>query len=225
MTQKQFKAIEDIMVAGMQESVHDTGHIYRVLYGALRIAKTEPEADVDVVILSALLHDIGRVGEAENPGIGHAKLGAGMAYDILIKEGWDEKVAAHVRDCVRTHSYKAGDAPKTLEAKILFDADKLDLAGALGSARALLFGAEIGEPFYLVGEDGLPTKGDPREGPSLFREYNRKLKKLHERFYTEKGKKLAEKRQKAMDAYFGAMMDEVNKGYEKGTALLREALG
>ncbi|MDL2295105.1 HD domain-containing protein [Ruminococcaceae bacterium OttesenSCG-928-D13] len=225
MTKKEFGALERVMLKSMQRSVHDTGHIYRVLYYALRIAKTEPRANLDVVITAALLHDIGRAKQDDYPGLGHAELGARMAWDILRKHGTSEKTAAHVRDCIRTHSYKGGKKPATLEAKILFDADKLDLTGAVGSARALLFGAEIDEPFYLTGPDGQPTPGKPDEGPSLLREYNRKLKHLHTKFFTAKGRALAKKRQKAMDAYFTAFEKEIRGGYKKGQKLLDEVLG
>lgn len=220
MTKAQFKAAEAVMLRSMQNSVHDTGHVYRVLYAALRIAKTEPRADSEVVILAALLHDIGRAAEAKHPGLGHAELGARMAWDALNKLGYGEKTVRQVCGAIRTHSYKNGQKPQSLEAKILFDADKLDLAGAVGCARALLFGAEIDEPFYLVGKDGLPTPGTPKEGPSLYREYNRKLKQLYKKFYTKKAKSMAAKRQKTMDAWFAAFQKEIGGGYAKGLALL-----
>lgn len=220
MTREQFDAAERVMLQSMQQSVHDTGHVYRVLWGALRIAKTEPMADVDVVILSALLHDIGRLNEEKTPGKGHAAVGAQMAGPILQDLGWSKEKISHVQACIRTHSYKRGLTPQTLEGKILFDADKLDLTGAVGTARALLFGAQIDEPFYLVGADGLPTKGHKTEGPSLLREYDRKLKKMEDKFYTKKARKIARKRQKTMDRWFCEFKKEINKGYNKGTALL-----
>lgn len=120
MTKEQFAAAEEVMLQGMQQSVHDTGHIYRVLWGALRIAQTEPMADLDVVILSALLHDIGRLNEEKTPSKGHAAVGANMAGPILQRLGWDKATTAHVQACIRTHSYKQGITPQTLEAKILF---------------------------------------------------------------------------------------------------------
>lgn len=223
MTRREFEAVETEMLKGMQRSVHDTGHIYRVLYGALRIAATEPKADRDIVILAALLHDIGRAAE-KRPGVGHAEAGAGMAYDMLRRAGWGESAAAHVRNCVRTHSYKGGQKPQSIEAKILFDADKLDLAGAVGCARALLFGAQIDEPLYRLGPDGLPSPGLPGEESSILREYNRKLKHLPEKMFTAEGRRLAAKRQKAMDDYFAALAKEIYSGYKKGAKLLSAEL-
>lgn len=224
MTQEQFAATEAFMKRNMQQSVHDEGHIARVLYAALCIAKTLPAANIDVVILSALLHDVGREAERLNREVHHAVMGAQMAFDFLQQQAWPQTTAAHVRDCILTHSYSAGGEPQTLEAQILFDADKLDLSGAIGCARSLLFGAEIGEPWYCLDKNGLPLPGKKTKEASLFREYNKKLSKLEDKFYTEKAKKIAKKRQKTMDAYFKAMMDEVNLLYKDGVELLQETL-
>jgi uncharacterized protein len=224
MTQNQFIVTEAFMKQNMQQSVHDEGHIHRVLYAALRIAKTLSAANIDVVILSALLHDVGRETERLNPKVHHAAAGAQMAFDFLQRQGWPQTTAAHVRDCILTHSHRAGGKPQTLEAQILFDADKLDLSGAIGCARSLLFGAEIGEPWYRLDKNGLSLPSEKSEEPSLFREYNKKLSKLEDKFHTGKAKKVAKKRQKTMDAYFKAMMNEVNSLYEDGVKALQETL-
>lgn len=207
-----------------EDPEHDAGHVYRVLWNALRIAKTEPAANRDVVIISALLHDIGRPQAVQQPGLSHAEAGAHLAREGLLRLGWDVDTVMHVGDCVATHSYKKGVPPQSLEAQVLFDADKLDLSGAVGVARAMLFGAQIDEPLYLLDGVGMPTPGKAEEGPSLRREYHRKLSGLAGRFFTAEGKRLAVKRQKVMDAYFEAMEEEIDKGYRKGMRLLAKAL-
>lgn len=220
MKRTRFRQAEEYMQQCMQHSVHDTGHVYRVVYTALRLLKNQPAANAEVVVLAALLHDIGRKEAAGKKGVSHAAAGAAMAYDFMMEGGWPKITAEHVRDCISTHSHKAGLTPATLEAKLLYDADKLDLTGAVGTARALLFGAEISEPLYRVGRGGLPTKGKKSEPPSLLREYRRKLRHMESLFYTKQAKKIARKRQKAMDAWFTALRDEVTGTYEKGTVLL-----
>lgn len=224
MKRQEFERARSYMQSCMQQSVHDTNHVDRVVHNALRIAATLPKADITIVLMSALLHDIGRAQAAAKKGLGHAEAGADMARAFLLKSRWSPKQAEHVHDCILTHSYKAGRTPKSIEAKIVFDADKLDLTGAIGTARALLFGAEIGEPLYVLGKNGLPTPGKPQEGPSLLREYNRKLKILSQKFYTPEGKRLAAKRQIAMDRYFKALRKELDKNYKKGSALLQKHL-
>lgn len=223
MKASQFRHAERYMHSCMQDTVHDTAHIYRVLYTALRIAKSEPAADQDVVMLAALLHDVGREA-ARTSGEKHAPLGAQMAHAYLLKAGWPEATAAHVRDCVHTHSYKGGLEPQALEAKILFDADKLDLTGAVGTARAIQFGEQIGEPLYTLGEDGQPLPGKPEERPSLLREYCRKLRHLPGRFYTKKAAAIARRRQQITDDYFEALRSEVQGVYKKGARRLAQAL-
>lgn len=224
MTKDQFKSVESYMLECMVDYVHDESHIYRVLNFALRIAETLPEADKDVVILSALLHDIGRRDEAKNKVICHAVAGSEEAYQFLVENGWSEKTAKHVSDCILTHRYKAKRFPTSLEAKIMFDADKLDLTGAMGVARAILFGGQIGEPFYLIGGDGMPTNGDTNEEPSLYRQYNRLLRFIGTKFYTKEATRIAQEQQQIMDMYFQAMFQEVGENYTQGKRLLKEYL-
>lgn len=213
MKQKQFERMEAIMAQQMQ-SDFETGHVQRVLHAALRIAATEPDADPDVVILAVLLHDVGRMAPDAAPGANHAELGAEMAREILLREGWDEDIAAHVHSCVQSHSYGKKHPPRSIEAKILYDADKLDLCGATGAARSLLLWGHT--PWYRVDVRGNLHFGDKNKGSALFWEYERKLKRLPERFYTKKGKKMAQKRQKALKSFFKALRKELKRGHLKG---------
>lgn len=218
-----YQKAESYMQRCMQQNVHDTAHVYRVLYNGLRIAQTLPAANREVVILSCLLHDIGREG-AKDSMESHATIGAQMAYRFLTRHKAPKEICTHVRNCIVTHSHKQGLEPESLEAKILYDADKLDLTGAIGTARAMLFGAEINEPLYLLGPNGLPAPGKKTEEPSLLREYGRKLKNMPELFFTDEGKRLAAKRQTAMDAYFKALKREIKSTYKKGMPLLEQEL-
>lgn len=218
----QFKQINQYMERCMQQNIHDAAHSKRVFYLALRIAEAEPKADRDVVMAAALLHDIGRKNAEKNPEISHAQLGGDMAYAFLRELGWPRGKAGHVRECIHTHSRKGGRAPQSLEAKILFDADKLDLSGAVGVARVILFGGQIAEPFYTLAPNGMPRPGKVDEAPSLLREYSRKLKNADRKLYTKKGKKMSKKRQKQMDVYFSAFRREINSTYKKGENILNK---
>ncbi|MEG1604946.1 MAG: HD domain-containing protein, partial [Clostridia bacterium] len=209
MTQAEFAQIERFMQASMQDAVHDQLHVYRVLNYALQIAEATPGADMDVVIISALLHDIGRAAEMRDPSLCHARVGSQMAHEFLLARGDQADVARRVADCIRTHRYKNGAPPQSPEARILFDADKLDLIGTVGVARAILFGGQIDEPLYLLDEQNDPTEGLPSEGASLFREYNRKLSSLWTKLYTAKAREIAKAQQKTMDAYFQSLFQEV----------------
>ena len=57
----------------MSDAAHDKQHVYRVLYNAVEIAKTERGANYDVLIAACLLHDIGRKEQFEDPSKDHAE--------------------------------------------------------------------------------------------------------------------------------------------------------
>ncbi|MCT4618843.1 MAG: HD domain-containing protein [Marinisporobacter sp.] len=220
MKREEFQRIESFMLKNMDDTVHDCLHVYRVLNYAIQIADAIEKVDTEVVIISALLHDIGRADEMRNPSLCHAEIGSEKAKKFLIDNGYCEEKANHIANCIITHRYKKNREPQTIEAKITFDADKLDLTGTVGVARAILFGGQIKEPLYLVGEDRLPTKGLPSEGASLFREYNRKLNKLFLKLYTEKAKEIGREQQKTMDLYFVNLFKEVNRNYSNSKKLM-----
>ena len=217
-----YNLIRDYMQECMKDTVHDQLHVSRVIHYAVRIANKIPEADYDVVIVAATLHDIGRVEEQNDPLLCHAEIGAKKAYEFLINNGYTEKFASHVSDCIHTHRYKKGLIPQNIEAKIVFDADKLDLIGAVGSARAILFGGQIDEPFYCIGENQLPTEGTPEESPSLFREYHRKLRYLSEKLYTSAAQEIAKKQQSIMNQFFEDMIQEVENNYQTGMSIMEQ---
>lgn len=227
MDRELYKKTEEYMLGCCTPCVHDASHVYRVLYAALAIAKGEGEKNIhmDVLVLACLLHDVGRIREEEVPHRSHADIGAEMAWNFLSENGFDKMTAAHVRDCVRTHSSHGSKEPQSIEAKILFDADSLDLTGALGCARAMRYGALIKEPLYLL-ERGTkqPVPGSHRGAPSLMREYNRRLKNMPDSFYTKTGKAMAKKRQKTMDAYFKALKTEIATMHMQGQPALEQFL-
>ena len=83
MTRKCYEAIEHYMLTTMDDSAHDAEHVYRVLYNALEIAKTEPGTDMDILICACLLHDIGRPDQVADPRVCHAEVGSEKAYRFL----------------------------------------------------------------------------------------------------------------------------------------------
>ena len=176
MDRAEFQAIEGYMLQQMADMAHDAQHVYRVFYTALDITGRETEADRDIVAAAALLHDVGRAAQARDPALCHAQVGSEMAYRFLTRElGWDEGRAGHVRACVLTHRFRSDRPPESLEAKIVFDADKLDVTGAIGVARTLMYGGQVGQGLYRLDQDGKVLTG-AETAPSFFREYNFKLR-------------------------------------------------
>lgn len=216
MTNQVYQLLEDYMLSCMGDSAHDKEHIYRVLYSALEIAKEERDVDYDILICACLLHDIGRREQFENPSLCHAQVGSEKAYRFLVEHGFEENFAAKVRHCILAHRYRNNNVPKTVEARILFDADKLDVTGAIGIARTLFYKGQVSEPLYNVDEEGRVQDGTWDTSPSFFQEYKIKLENIYSHFYTEKGAQMAQARRQAAADYYENLLNEVRPIYEKG---------
>lgn len=220
MLKSDYNAIESYMAECMNDSSHDREHVYRVLYGAMDIAENESGVDLDILTAACLLHDIGRAEQFADPKLCHAEIGSEKAYRFLLKIGWDEERAAWVKDCVKTHRFRSDCPPESVEAKILFDADKLDVTGTIGIARTLFYRGQVGDPLYSLNTDGTVSDGANDLAPSFFREYKFKLENVYEKFFTKRGKELALQRQKAAVDFYNSLLAEVGSEYKKGRELL-----
>jgi len=160
--------IEEYMLSCMRDSAHDKEHIYRVLYNALEIAKSERNVDYDVLMASCLLHDISRGEQFDNPEICHATAGGEKAFHFLTRNGFSIDFAEKVKHCIQTHRFRKNNEPQSTEAKILFDADKLDVTGAIGIARTLIYKGIVTEPIYTVMPGGVVSDGTNDTVPSFF---------------------------------------------------------
>jgi uncharacterized protein len=207
----------------MDDSAHDSEHVYRVLYNALEIAKGE-DVDYDILIAACLLHDIGRIDQVKDPTLCHAEVGSEKAYRFLLDMGMTEDFAGQVRHCIITHRFRKNLQPQTIEAKILFDADKLDVTGAIGIARTLMYRGTLTEPLYRHLPDGTISDGSDDIGHSFFREYKFKLEQLYDRFLTKRGAELAASRQRIAKDYYESLYAEVNDGYIAGKEALADIL-
>lgn len=223
MKREVYLEIEKYMLSCMNDSAHDCQHIYRVLYFALDIAK-EFDIDTDVLIAASLLHDIGREAQYRDSACDHAIVGADMAYDYLCAFDWPENKAGHVRSCISTHRYRNNHSPESLEARILYDADKLDASGTVGIARTLIYKGIVSEPLYSVDEAGNVLDGTEDKTPSFFQEYHCKLKNVYDSFFTPRARAIAEERQKASMSFYESMYREVHSTHQTGLRLLKDAL-
>lgn len=216
MNKSTYLLLEEYMISCMGDSAHDKEHIYRVLYNSLYIAQKEKNIDYDVLIAACLLHDIGRKEQFENPELCHAIIGAEKAYAFLINNGYTSEYAEKVKQCIKTHRYRKNNLPESIEAKILFDADKLDVTGAMGIARTLIYKGIVSEPIYSLLPDGTVSNGENDEMPSFFQEYKYKLEKLYSNFYTEEAKNIAQKRKNSAIQFYNNLYSEVKETYENG---------
>jgi len=188
---------------------HDWDHTRRVLRLCLRIGRRE-KANLHVLRLAALLHDVGREAEDKSRGrVCHGRAGASLSRDILLRHGLDAQFVRDVVHCIRTHRFRKRAVPKTLEAKILFDADKLDSIGAVGIGRAFLFAGEVGARLHDKHIDVRKTR-PYSEDDTAYREYLVKLRKIGSRIFTAEGRRLAAGRHAFMAGFFSRLNKETD---------------
>lgn len=220
MKKEDFNKIERYMLSCMKDGASDKEHIYRVLYNALEIAAAEENVDYDVLIAACLLHDIGSENQTRNQSLSHAAVGAQMAYLHLVSNRWDNGKANSVAACIKAHSCSSKVEPETLEAKILFDADKLDAVGALGIMRKSLYQNRSAIPIYTLDKKGNVLDGIKDIRQSFFKTYRSKIEPLYGRFYTTHGKFLSIERQATTRAFFDSLLKETQMGHRTGKRAL-----
>lgn len=186
---------------------HDWQHTLRVHGLCQRLGPLEG-ADMQTLEAAAFLHDIGRAHQDGTHGrICHAEKGAQMAEEILDPLPIHPSRKQNIVQCVRTHRFRGDHPPKTIEAKVLFDADKLDAMGAVGIARAYLFAGELGACLHnpqMPPEQAIPYSKDD----TGHREFVIKLSKIKDRIITTHGRRLAQERHAFMEMFFDRFLRE-----------------
>jgi len=187
---------------------HDWDHTQRVAALCDRIGRVE-NADLTILRMAAYLHDIGRCHQDRSSGAQcHARAGARMAAAILAEVSLSESAKQNIIHCIRSHRFRENHAPETLEAQVLFDADKLDAIGAVGVARAYLFAGEVGARLHNADID-VTTAPAYSENDTGYREYLVKLCHIHNRMLTGEGRRLAAERHAYMVDFFDRFLGEI----------------
>ncbi len=179
------------------DSTHDFDHVLRVYRLAERIGQAEG-ADMAVLRTATLLHDIARPDQDAGRVEEHAAEGAHRARQILAAQppAFIEAVA----HAIETHRFRVDRPPQTLEAKVLYDADKLDAIGAVGIARAFAYGAHRGQRLW--------ADPDANEHTAM-KEFSVKLSNLKGTLFTPTACAIAEERHAYMVQFFERMAAEV----------------
>ena len=189
---------------------HGWDHVQRVTALCQTLGPMEG-CDMTVLVAAALLHDIGRKEcDMENGARCHAQVGAARAWEILSSLGLDPEFTAKVAHCVASHRYRGSTEPVTIEAKTLFDADKLDSIGAVGVGRAFQFAGEVGAKLHdpeIDPENTVPYGPDD----TAWREYMVKLRYIKDGMKTAAGAAMATERARFMEEFFGRL-DREAKG-------------
>jgi len=189
---------------------HSWDHTLRVVRLCERIGTVEA-ADMTVVRIAAYLHDIGRSAQDASQGrVCHADRGAEMAAELL-PAALPLSLArrANILHCIRSHRFRGDRPPESLEARVLFDADKLDAVGAVGVARAYQFAGEVGARLHCPEKPPSATEAYSLEDTG-YREYILKLQYVHERMLTAEGRRLARARHAFMTLFFNRFLEEID---------------
>ncbi len=187
---------------------HGLDHSERVHATVIHIGSTM-KGRLDILSAAALLHDIGRNEERKSKGnICHAVKGAELARKILAELNFGEDDIEKICHCIATHRFRDKTPPESLEAKILFDADKLDSIGAIGIGRAFLFAGQVGARLHnhhIAIENTDPYTIED----TAYREFRIKLSKIRDRMLTPIGRQLADDRHRFMEVFFSRLELEI----------------
>lgn len=198
---------------------HDWSHIERVRKLALQIGKKE-RANLRIIELAVLLHDIGRKCEMENKGsragekICHAVESKRESQKILENfKKINKAEKENILHSIEAHRHRNSLKPETLEAKVVFDADKLDSIGAVGIARDFLFAGGAGSNCLYTGNEKVLAKTGRdysyTKEDSAILEYEVKLKNIKNKMLTKTGKLMAKERDRFMRDFFKTFWLEV----------------
>lgn len=195
------------------DPVHGFDHIVRVYGMAERLAQQEG-ADLEIVRLAALLHDVdGSHASADTQRDAHQLASADFARQVLEDTDLPEARIADVLHAIRAHRFRdESEQPQTLEAQILFDADKLDAIGAIGIARAIAYSVQAGQDYFVRPSARFLITGEkePGEAHSAYHEFIFKLVRIKDRLYTPTARLIAEERHRFMVRFFERLNEEVD---------------
>lgn len=141
------------------DAAHDPCHIQRVVTNAQRLSAAEG-ADWLIVMPAAWLHDCVIVPKSSPDRKRASTLAARRAVEWLESHAWPHGRLDEIAHAIESHSFSAGIEPRTLEAKVVQDADRLDALGAVGLARTLMLGGELKRAFYdIFWNNSVPRRG------------------------------------------------------------------
>lgn len=189
------------------DPAHDLGHVMRVVHSAQTIARAEG-ADIEVVYCAALLHELVNLPKSHPHSSRSGELCAIAAEQLLRRVGASDGLIEQVTEAIRVHAFSAGIVPRSLEAKVLQDADRLDAIGAIGIARCFATCASMGRPFYSM-SDPFCEQRVPDDKSWGLDHFYRKLLRISDALHTETARKMALERAKFMEEFLRQLRHEI----------------
>ncbi len=189
------------------DSAHDFEHTMRVYKNAQKICKKE-KANEKLVISAVLLHDIVFYPKSDKRSKISSIDSAKKSKQILEKFNFSKEEIIVISDAIRDHSFSQNKIPKTLEGKILQDADRLDALGAIGIARVFATGGSLNRPFYKI-DDPFCKNRTPDDKTWTVDHFFAKLLKLESLMNTKSGKAEAKRRTRILKEYLQQLKQEL----------------
>lgn len=189
------------------DAAHDLEHIRRVVRNAQALAGPE-RADPGVVLPAAWLHDCVSVPKDSPQRAAASRLAAEQAVAWLRGWGWPEALLPGIAHAIEAHSFSAGLAPRTAEARVVQDADRLDALGAAGLARCLMLGGAMGRALYAP-EDPFCTQRVPDDRAACVDHFYTKLLKLEATMQTAAGRAEARRRTEFLRQFIDELRQEI----------------
>lgn len=185
---------------------HDLAHLRRVWLNTRTIA-AEAGGDGEILAAAVLLHDCVHV-EKDSPLRAKAsRLAAARASVLLDRLGWPAERIAAVAHAITAHSFSAGIAPETLEARVLQDADRLDAIGAIGVARCFYTAGRMGSAMYDA-DDPRAERRELDDRRFAIDHFRVKLLRLADGFQTVPGARMAAERTRRIARFLAEFEEE-----------------
>ena len=197
----------DIKKIMHNDPAHDFDHIMRVYKNAQQIIKKE-KVNETLVLSAVLLHDVVSFPKSDKRSKNSSIESAKKAKTILKKYDFTSDEITIVCDAISEHSFSQKKIPKTIEGKILQDADRLDALGAIGIARVFATGGSLRRSFYNL-DDPFCKKRIPDDKIWTLDHFFEKLLKLEFLMNTNSGKIEAKKRTKILKNFLKQLKHEI----------------
>ena len=195
------------LAASGGDVAHDLEHVRRVVGNARALAAAE-KARAEIVLPAAWLHDCVSVPKDSPQRASASRLAAAQAVAWLREWGWPEKWLPEIAHAIEAHSFSADLAPRTIEARVVQDADRLDALGATGLARCLMLGGALGRPLYAAADPFCENRL-PDDRVSAVDHFYTKLLKLEGLMQTASGRREARRRTEFLQTFLAGLKREI----------------
>lgn len=197
----------DFIASSAWDAAHDPAHVERVVHMARRLAEEEG-ARLEVVVPAAWLHDCVAVPKDSPLRSRASRLAAERATSLLREWGAEEALLPEIAHAIEAHSFSAGIPPRTLEARVVQDADRLDALGAVGLARCLMLSGQMGQRLYDPGDPFCQDR-TPDDRVSAVDHFHTKLLTLGDSMQTASARREAGVRTRFLEGFLDRLREEI----------------